>query len=168
MTLQTRLIEGSRENVVKGKCGQGYDIFYYSLEIMDNVISPKLKDIIWQISKLEKERDRLVEELSLKVHRPEGWNVSVRKVRDYGCLEVLIKTEVVKEQKPMKPETKLQKMLRQIDAKTLFNSGVLTKKEKRELLGLKNRICDISYITFALWIMTIFCLAIMPEILGAS
>lgn len=139
--------EEPEANAVLGKSTQREDIFYYTLEVKDiEGITPKLKQVIADMAKLKKEHDDLVNQLVVRTPRPAGWGVKLHKVYDYGYVEVMVTRIVYKENKPVphqlpitpKPteETKLQKLLRNIDAKTLFNSGILTKEEKRELLGL--------------------------------
>lgn len=147
MTSETNLIQGDENNAIQCKSKTGGEMFYYTAEVRDEKITPKLKQVIADMAKLKKEHDDLVKELSLKAARPSGWGVNVRRVFEYGYIEVEITKSVYRVDTPEKPKpvyvapiipepTKLDKLLRNIDAKTLFNSGILTKEEKRELLGL--------------------------------
>ncbi len=140
----TKLINGDEDNAIQCKSKDNAEMFYYTAEVRDDDITPKLKQAIADMAKLKKEHDSLVLELSLKAARPKGWGVNVARVFEYGYIEVQITKKVYREHKPNPPyvapiipePTKLEKMLRLIDAKTLFNSGILTKEEKREILGL--------------------------------
>lgn len=131
---------------VLGKTKDGYDCYYYTVEVKDEELTPRIKSLNEQISKLTSEKDKLVKELLAKTPNPRNWSVSLNRIFDYGYIEAKVTKRVWKESKPepVKPvytpptQTPLEKMLNRIDAKTLFNSGILTREEKRELLGLPN------------------------------
>lgn len=138
--------DGSIENPLMAKNGYE-DIFYYTVEVKDpEEITPQLKKVFDQIKELEKEKAALIGKLERKVIAPAGWSVKASDVYDYGYIKACISKVVHRKPPPLAPEIKktpeaielekLQKVLRYVDAKTLFHSNILTKEEKRKLLEL--------------------------------
>ena len=150
---ETKLINGDENNAIQCKSTSNEEMFYYTVEIRDDDITPKLKQVIADMKSLKAEHDKLVEQLAEKARKPHGWGVDVHRVMDWGYLEAHITKKVYKinQPAPQKPyvappePTKLEKILRLIDAKTLFNSGILTNEEKRELLDLPSKAKLASY-----------------------
>lgn len=101
-----------------------------------------------KISALIDERKKLINNIVNKIQKPTGWGVAFHEKDsslDYGKIRYSIRKEIYEEKpaappKPVAPPTppkkltRLEIMLNIMDSKTLFNSGILDKEEKAELL----------------------------------
>lgn len=107
-----------------------------------------------ELERLEKEIKRLQEEHRLlainsvneKVKPPKGWQAMV--VKTYATtIQYQVYRDYYEERRPEAPKptaapsaprqpklTRLERMLQVVDSKTLFNSGLLSKEEKKSLL----------------------------------
>lgn len=117
-----------------------YHIWNNNIEKRD-----KIAKLNVEICKLKKERDIIINAWLDEIPILPGWKKKVESDADsIGDLLVRAYCEIRRENNPVtqkitlidkpKEKTKLQKYLTVIDAKTLFNSGILSKEEKKELL----------------------------------
>lgn len=128
---------------IRRPVGQYQDEVYYTLDIQDPDLGPKLSETHKQINALEIEKNRIIGAFLKKVQAPRGWSVKLETVYD-GRIKVSVSTiiyrKAVEQPKtpppPPRERTPLEKLSSVIDIKTLFNSGILTKEQKAELLGL--------------------------------
>jgi hypothetical protein len=118
---------------------------YYTVEVNDTELAPRIVETLAAIEKLEEQKQQLLKQVVSRTPAHKSWSRSVKSVNKYsGSVEVLLRRTVsidAPQKPPATPKeiSKLEKLTRFIDAKTLFNSGILTKEEKRELLGLSQQ-----------------------------
>ena len=108
----------------------------------------EVENLSKKISALIDERKKLINNIVDKIQKPTGWSVAFHEKEsslDYGKIKYSIRKEIYEERpaappKPVAPPTppkkltRLEIMLSIMDSKTLFNSGILDKEEKAELL----------------------------------
>lgn len=125
------------------------DAYFYDIDVKDSEIEVELKEVFKQLEALETKKKELAKALLVRAEAPSGWSKSIKKISEHGYITARIFRIVYREKKeaaapaplppiPPKTETPLEKITKHIDPKTLFNSGILTKEEKRELLGIND------------------------------
>ncbi len=118
---------------------EGNKVSYYIWDC--NIEKRKqIAEINKQIRDLENQRKTIIDDWIKEIPVLKGWKKEVTSdVTDFDDLQVKLWCSIRREpaiklvDKP-KERTKLQKYLSVMDAKTLFNSGILSKEEKKELL----------------------------------
>jgi len=107
----------------------------------------EVENLTRKISELISERKKIIDSVLVKIQKPSGWEIAlnekdstfgsgrIRYTVQHNIFEEVAKKPVIPVAvAPPRQLTHLEKYLQIIDAKTLFNSGLLTKEEKKALL----------------------------------
>lgn len=116
----------------------------YTLDIRERELSAELKKLHHDVLALEDKKKEVISKLVKTVQVPAGWSITSIsydytgevKAKIYKSITITEVPKVIVDSK-INTRTPLQKLLQDgIELKTLLNSGILTKEEKRKLLGI--------------------------------
>ncbi len=127
----------------------------YILEVSDADLSKELNRLHYAILEMESEKKKVIASIVKIVTVPTGWNVVSTAYSYTGSVTAKVYKSVILDQPKLEPtnleptkakvnnRTPLQKLAQEgIDIKSLLNSAVLTREEKRKLLGIDELLYD--------------------------